>query len=100
MLSTDSDKPDTLELGLDQASYAAGDTVKLRIVPRYDGKAQIHVMNNHLIQTQWVAVVEGENIIELDVTEKWGAGAYVSATVIRPMNVSAGHNPARSLGLA
>ena len=33
-------------------------------------------------------------------TEDWGAGAYVTAQVIRPMDVAAGRNPARSLGLA
>jgi uncharacterized protein YfaS (alpha-2-macroglobulin family) len=33
------------------------------------------------------------------VTDDWGAGVYVTASVIRPMDVAAGRNPARALGL-
>lgn len=91
-----SDTPDTLELSLDQPEYTPGDTAQLRVVPRYAGTALITVMSNHVIERQAVEVSEGENTIPLSVTEDWGAGAYVTAQVIRPMNVSAGQNPARS----
>lgn len=47
-----------------------------------------------------VDVPEGETVIPIDVTEDWGAGAYVTATVIRPMDVAAGQNPARAMGVA
>lgn len=93
------DSPDVLELSLDADRYKAGDTARLRVVPRYAGKALVTVMSNHLIDMKTVDVTEGENLIDLDVTDAWGAGAYVTATVIRPMDVAAGHNPARSIGL-
>lgn len=95
-----SSTPDTLELSLDREDYASGDTATLRIVPRYAGTALVTVMSNRLIDMQAVEVVEGENLIPLTVTDEWGAGAYVSAQVIRPMDVAAGRNPARALGLA
>lgn len=95
-----SSTPDTLELSLDQPGYRSGDTAQLRIVPRYAGTALVTVMSNHVIDMQAVEVTEGENTIPLPVTDEWGAGAYVTAQVIRPMNVAAGHNPARSLGLS
>ncbi|MFN3970409.1 MAG: alpha-2-macroglobulin family protein [Gemmobacter sp.] len=95
-----SSTPDTLELGLDRASYRAGDTAMLRIVPRAAGTALVSVMSNRLVSLQAVEVAEGENVIPLPVTEDWGAGVYVSASVIRPMDVAAGRNPARALGLA
>ncbi|MGY3438568.1 MULTISPECIES: alpha-2-macroglobulin family protein [unclassified Marinovum] len=95
-----SDTPDTLELSLDKPAYRAGDTATLRLVPRYAGTALITVMSNRVIEMQSVAVTEGENIVSLPVTDEWGAGAYVSATVIRPMDAPAGQNPARALGLA
>lgn len=98
--SKDNDTPDTLEFGLDKANYEVGEAVQLRLVPRYAGKAHISVMNNRLIENRVVDVVEGENLIELTVGKEWGAGAYVSASVIRPMNIAAGHNPARALGLS
>ncbi|MEY1557668.1 MG2 domain-containing protein [Yoonia sp. R2331] len=93
------DTPDVLEASLDAESYAIGDTATFRIVPRYAGTAVVSVMSDHLISLKTVAVTEGENLITLPVTDEWGAGAYVSASVIRPMDVAAGRNPARSLGL-
>ncbi|MDJ0628540.1 MAG: alpha-2-macroglobulin family protein [Rhodobacter sp.] len=95
-----SSTPDMLELSLDAEAYAPGDTARLRVVPRYPGKALVTVVSNRLIDMKAVDVAEGENLIDLPVTDAWGAGAYVTATVIRPMDVDAGRNPARSLGLA
>ncbi len=95
-----SQTPDTLELSLDAQAYKPGDTARLRIVPRYAGTALVTVMSNRVISQQAVEVSEGENIIPVEVTDDWGAGAYVTAQVIRPMDVDAGQNPARSLGLA
>lgn len=92
--------PDTLELSLDKAAYAAGDVAKLRIVPRFPGKAVVMVLSNRLVAMQAVDVAEGETVIDLPVTDDWGAGVYVTAQVLRPMDVAAGRNPARALGLA
>ncbi len=91
--------PDTLELSLDKPAYKSGDTATLRIVPRAAGTALISVLSNRLVMMKAVEVVEGENTISLDVTDDWGAGVYVTASVLRPMDVAAGRNPARALGL-
>ncbi|MEJ6403399.1 alpha-2-macroglobulin family protein [Yoonia sp. 2307UL14-13] len=93
------DTPDLLEASLNADSYAVGDTATFRIVPRHAGTAVVTVMSDGLISMTSVPVSEGENLIDLTVTEEWGAGAYVSASVIRPMDVDAGQNPARALGL-
>lgn len=92
--------PDMLEMSLDKADYAAGDTATLRVVPKAAGTALVTVMSNHVIAMKAVDVKEGENLIPLDVTDEWGAGAYVTASVLRPMDAAAGHNPARALGVA
>ena len=92
--------PDILELSLDAESYKPGDTSRLRVVPRYAGKALITVVSNRLIDMKAVDLTEGENLIDLPVTDGWGAGAYVTATIIRQMDVAAGRNPARALGVA
>ena len=91
--------PDTLELSLDKKTYKPGDTATLRIVPRAAGTALITVLSNRLVAMQAVEVKEGENLITLPVTDEWGAGVYVTASVLRPMDVAAGRNPARALGL-
>jgi uncharacterized protein YfaS (alpha-2-macroglobulin family) len=92
--------PDTLELSLDKPAYASGDVAQLRIVPRAAGTALVSVLSNRLVTMKMVEVTEGENIIPLDVTSEWGAGVYVTASVLRPMDVAAGRNPARAMGLA
>lgn len=95
-----SSTPDTLELSLDKPAYKAGDTATLRVVPRAAGTALVSVLSNRVVSMQAVEVKEGENLIPLTVTDDWGAGVYVTASVLRPMDVAAGRNPARALGLA
>lgn len=92
--------PDTLELSLDAERYAAGDTAKLRIVPRYAGTALITVLGEGLIDMKAVKVKKGENTVSLPVTSAWGAGAYVTASVVRSMDEENSLMPSRSLGLA
>lgn len=92
--------PDMLELALDRDSYAPGDVARLRMVPREAGMALVSVLSNRVIDLQLVPVAAGANTLDLPVTEAWGAGAYVTASVLRPMDMQAGRNPARSLGLA
>ncbi|MCA3438568.1 MAG: alpha-2-macroglobulin family protein [Rhodobacter sp.] len=92
--------PDTLEMSLDRAAYRPGETARLRVVPRAAGMALISVLSDRVIAMKAVAVAEGENLIDLPVTDDWGAGAYVTVSVLRPMDVAAGRNPARALGLA
>lgn len=92
--------PDTLELSLDKPAYKSGDTAMLRVVPRAAGTALVTILSNRVVAMQAVEVVAGENLIPLTVTDDWGAGVYVTASVLRPMDVVAGRNPARALGLA
>ena len=92
--------PDMLDLSLDQPAYAPGETAQLRVVPRHAGKALITVLSDHVIAMQAVDLPEGETVIDLPVTDEWGAGAYVTAQLLRPMDQASGQQPARSLGLA
>lgn len=94
------DTPDLLDVGLDRPAYAVGDTVSLRLVSRFDGVARISVLSDRLIATEAVPVTRGDNTIAVQVTEDWGAGAYVTASVVQPMGQAADRSPARALGLA
>ncbi|WP_149141378.1 alpha-2-macroglobulin family protein [Gemmobacter caeruleus] len=91
--------PDTLDLSLDKPAYRPGEVARLRLVPRAAGTALVMVLADRLVSMQAVEVTEGENMIDLPVTDDWGAGVYVTASVLRPMDVAAGRNPARALGL-
>ncbi len=94
-----SESPDVLELSLDKPAYKSGETAVLRVVPKAAGTALVTVLSNRLVAMKAVEVKEGENLIEMPVTDEWGAGVYVTAQVLRPMDVAAGRNPARALGL-
>lgn len=94
--------PDMLETSLDRAAYRPGDTATLRIVPRAPGVALVSVLSNRLVEMRIVDVTEGENLIDLEVTDDWGAGAYVTASVLRPLRDGRLDDrlPTRALGLA
>ncbi len=92
--------PDQLELSLNGTEFNLGDTVQLRLVPKADGVALISVLSNRVIERRAVAVSAGENLVPLTVTDEWGSGAYVTASVVSPMDIASGQNPTRSLGLA
>jgi len=92
--------PDMLELSLDKPAYRPGDVAHLRIVPKAAGVALVSVMSNHLIAMKAVDVKAGENLIDLPVTDDWGAGAYVTAAALRPTADAGSHAPARALGLS
>ncbi len=94
-----SDTPDTLQVALDKPAYHIGDTAKLRLDPRFAGVALVSVIDDRLIEMKAVEVPEGGTTVDLTVTDKWGPGAYVTATLYRPMDIAAKRMPARALGL-
>ena len=94
-----SDTPDTLQVALDKPAYAIGDTAKLRLDPRFPGIALITVMDDRLIAMKAVEVPKDGTTVDLPVTAKWGPGAYVTATLYRPMDIAAKRMPSRALGL-
>lgn len=95
-----SDTPDRLEVGLDKSAYRPGETAILRLKPKTEGVAVINVFGDGLLETKTVEVDGSETEVSLTVTDDWGAGAYVTATLLRPMDIDAKRMPARSIGLA
>ncbi|WP_299209723.1 alpha-2-macroglobulin family protein [uncultured Tateyamaria sp.] len=91
--------PDRLTLSLDAERYQVGDTAQLRIVPPHDGVALVSVLSGSVISRQAIPVQAGETVIPLEVTDGWGTGAYVTASVLRT-GLSSDPGPARVLGLA
>jgi alpha-2-macroglobulin len=90
--------PDRVDVAADRASYAAGETARLRITPPFAGRASIAVLTDRLLSLREVEVAEGGTDVTLPV-EAWGPGAYVAVTVFRPGERRDGQ-PARGLGLA
>ncbi len=92
--------PDILEVSLDKPAYAVGDRLTARILPRFPGKAIVSVVDDRLIDMQVIDVGEEGGTASFPVTGEWGPGAYVTAELIRPLDVPAGRMPQRALGLA
>jgi uncharacterized protein YfaS (alpha-2-macroglobulin family) len=95
-----SDTPDTLQVALDKAAYKVGDTAQLKLDPQFAGTALVMVVDNRIIAMQAVEVPEGGTTVPLEVTEEWGPGAYVTAILYRPSDVTEKRMPSRALGLA
>ncbi len=94
------DTPDVLDVSLDKARYRVGGTARLRITPRQAGTVLVRVVSDRLISMQALAVEPGEQVVDVPVAEDWGAGAYIIATLIQPMDTAKNRNPARAIGLA
>ncbi|WP_336488024.1 alpha-2-macroglobulin family protein [Methylobacterium nigriterrae] len=94
------DVPDLLDLTLDKAAYAGGETLRARIAPKFRGTATLAVVSDRVHDILDVAVPEGGTVVSLPVKPEWGAGAYLVASAYRPLDQAARRLPGRALGLA
>ncbi|MBR1232916.1 alpha-2-macroglobulin [Bradyrhizobium sp. AUGA SZCCT0182] len=93
------DTPDLLETSIDKPEYASGDTMVVSVNARTAGKLTINVLGDRLLTTQTVDVKEGTQQVKLSVGKDWGTGAYVLATLRRPLDAAALRMPGRAIGL-
>ncbi|MEN5082117.1 alpha-2-macroglobulin [Bosea sp. TWI1241] len=94
------DTPDVLAVALDKAAYADGETMQVRLSPRFAGKATLAVMGDGVRELRTVDVPEQGTTISLPAKAEWGAGAYLVALLHRPMDQKAQRMPGRAIGLA
>lgn len=93
------DSPETLDVALDKPSYRAGETARVKVTSRMAGRALLAVLGTGLASTQEVDLPVGGGEIMLPVKADWGAGAYVTVLMYRPMDEKAKRMPSRALGL-
>jgi len=93
------DTPDLLETSVDKPEYASGDTMVVSVNARTAGKLTVNVLGDRLLTTQTVDVKEGTQQVKLTVGKDWGTGAYVLATLRRPLDAAAQRMPGRAIGL-
>jgi uncharacterized protein YfaS (alpha-2-macroglobulin family) len=94
------DTPDALGVALDKASYATGSTAQLRIDSPFAGKATVVVVDDSVKSVSSVDVAAGGVSVPIAVGEDWGAGAYVLASLARPLDEKASRMPGRAVGVA
>lgn len=98
--SAKADTPDTLKVALDKTELNTGDTVNVKIDARHAGKAMIQIVGEKLLAERMVDVPEGAVSLPFTVGPGWGTGAYVLASLYKPMDVAAKRMPTRAMGLA
>jgi alpha-2-macroglobulin len=93
------DTPDLLETSMDKPDYQSGDTMVVSVNARTAGKLTVNVLGDRLLTTQTVEIKEGTTQVRIPVGRDWGTGAYVMATLRRPLDTSAQRMPGRAIGL-
>ena len=83
------DTPDLLETSIDKPEYQSGDTMVVSVNARSAGKLTINVLGDRLLTTQTTDVKEGTAQVKIPVGKDWGTGAYVVATLRRPLDAAA-----------
>ena len=91
--------PEMLDVALDKPAYKAGETAKLKVASRQGGKLLVTVLGSGLIAHRTLDLPNGGGEVSLDVGRDWGAGAYVSASLYRPLDEKARRMPSRAIGL-
>ncbi|HPB74003.1 MAG TPA: alpha-2-macroglobulin, partial [Chromatiaceae bacterium] len=94
------DTPDLLKVSLDQPAYRVGEKVRAHLEARFPGTALVLALGDRLLSVQEVQVPAGGTTVEIPVSADWGAGAYVTALLYRPMDLVAKRMPGRAIGLA
>lgn len=96
----DIDTPDILKVSLDKPGYREGEKARAHLEARFPGTALVLALGDRLLSLQEVQVPAGGTTVEIPVTADWGAGAYVTALLYRPMDLAAKRMPGRAIGLA
>jgi uncharacterized protein YfaS (alpha-2-macroglobulin family) len=93
------DTPDLLEIALDKPEYAAGENMTVAVTARTAGKVTLHVIGDRLASTVTQDVTAGTARLRVPVGNNWGSGAYVVATLRRPLDARAERMPGRAIGV-
>ena len=93
------DTPDMLEVALDKPEYKAGDTMTVVVTARSAGRLTLNVIGDKLLASQSADIKQGAAQVKVPVGRDWGTGAYLVATLRRPLDAPAQRMPGRSLGV-
>jgi alpha-2-macroglobulin len=93
------DTPDLLEIALDKPEYAPGESMTVAVTARTAGKVTLNVIGDRLISTVTQDVAAGTARLRVPVGNDWGTGAYVVATLRRPLDTRAERMPGRAIGV-
>ena len=93
------DTPDMLEIALDKPEYKPGESMNIAVTARTAGRVTLNIMGDKLLSSVTQEVTPGTARINVPVGTGWGTGAYVVATLRRPLDAQAQRMPGRSIGV-
>jgi uncharacterized protein YfaS (alpha-2-macroglobulin family) len=93
------DTPDLLEIALDKPDYKTGEGMNLAVTATAAGHLTVNVFTDRLVASQTQDVKAGVSQVKLNVGKDWGTGAYVVATLRRPLDAPAQRMPGRAIGV-
>jgi uncharacterized protein YfaS (alpha-2-macroglobulin family) len=93
------DTPDLLEVALDKTDYKTGDSMNVAVTAASAGRLTINVFTDRMVASQSQDVKVGTAQLKMSVGKDWGTGAYLVATLRRPLDVAAQRMPGRAIGV-
>jgi uncharacterized protein YfaS (alpha-2-macroglobulin family) len=93
------DTPDLLEVALDKSDYKSGDYMNVAVTAASAGRLTVNVFTDRMVASQSQDVKAGTVQIKLSVGKDWGTGAYLVATLRRPLDAAAQRMPGRAIGV-
>ena len=93
------DTPDLLEVALDKPDYKPGEAMNVAVTARTAGRLTVNVFTDRLVASQSQDVKAGATRINITVGRDWGTGAYMFATLRRPLDAPAQRMPGRAIGV-
>jgi hypothetical protein len=93
------DTPDLLEIALDKPDYKAGESMNVSVTARSAGRLTLNVFTDKLVSTTSQDVKAGTINVKMTTGKDWGTGAYVVATLRRPLDAPAQRMPGRAIGV-
>jgi uncharacterized protein YfaS (alpha-2-macroglobulin family) len=92
--------PDLLEVALDKPAYASGDSMNVAVTARSAGRLTLNVFTDRLVASREMDVAAAGVVkASLPVGQDWGTGAYLVATLRRPLDAPAQRMPGRAIGV-
>ncbi len=93
------DTPDLLEVALDKSDFKSGDAMNVAVTARTAGRLMLNVFTDKLVASTSQDVKAGAVRVPLTVGRDWGTGAYLVATLRRPLDAPAQRMPGRAIGV-
>jgi uncharacterized protein YfaS (alpha-2-macroglobulin family) len=85
-LASRGNRPERLDIQLNKSKYKPGDTANATITSPFPGTAIVCLESNRVLWSQIVPLNGSSTTVAIEVPESIRGGAFVSATVVRPIN--------------